>query len=91
MNKAQLQRDWMPKELVLKLHRNLVPSNWEEKIRLLDNFFAHQEDMMDADVLYIRKNEQYAFFYWEAERYELSIIHYEKALTLLKPTDCPFL
>ncbi|AWW30712.1 hypothetical protein DN752_11565 [Echinicola strongylocentroti] len=91
MNKAQLQRGCMPKELVLKLNQDLSPSDWKEKIRLLEEFFASQEDKMDADVLFIRKNEKFAFYYWEAEQYELSIIHYEKALTLLQPTDYPFL
>ncbi|QDH78416.1 tetratricopeptide repeat protein [Echinicola soli] len=91
MDKVQLQRDFMPKDLVLKLHRDIPQYDWKQKMSVLDDFFASQEGKMDADVLFIRKNEQYAFFYWESDQYELSINHYEKALTLLKPSDYPFL
>ncbi|WP_041738325.1 hypothetical protein [Echinicola vietnamensis] len=91
MDKTQLKKDIMPKELVLKLHRDIPPTDWIHKIRLLDEFFDSVAPKLDEDVLFIKRHEQYGFFLWEAGEWSRAIEHYERALTKLEAADNPFL
>ncbi|MBD8488800.1 hypothetical protein IFO69_08590 [Echinicola sp. CAU 1574] len=91
MDLDQLRKDFMPKELVLKLFTEIPSGHWEEQFKLLDDHFKSIKDQIDPDVFFIRTNQQYGFFSWEAGRYKEAINFYEQAISRLTYDDYDFL
>ncbi|MCF0059093.1 hypothetical protein [Dyadobacter sp. CY356] len=91
MKLEELQKSFLPKEIFLKLVRDIPRENYAEKLELLDDYINQVKDFFDPDILFVRSNNEIGFIYWEAEKYDLAIIHYEKVLEILGPADYPFL
>ncbi|TND05111.1 MAG: hypothetical protein FD123_3731 [Bacteroidetes bacterium] len=91
MNPQHLQKDFLPKELVLRLVRDIPRENYAEKISLLNKYINEVKDTTDPDVLTVRANNEMGFIYWDAGQYEPAVRHYEKVLEVLAPPDYPFL
>ena len=91
MNLEELKKDFLPKEIVLKLMLDVPRENYAEKLEILDNYINQVKDSFEPDILLIRSNNQIGFIYWEAEKYDLAIKHYEKVLEILSASDYPFL
>lgn len=91
MNSEELKTDFLPKEIVLKLVRDIPRENYAEKFAILDEYVNRVKDSFDPDVISIKSNQEKGFIYWDAEKYDLAVIHYEKVLEILGPSDYPFL
>lgn len=91
MNLGELKKDFLPKEIILKLMLDIPRENYSEKLEILDNYINQVKDSFEQDILLIKSNNQKGFIYWEAEKYNLAIKHYEKVLEILGPSDYPFL
>lgn len=91
MNLEQLRKDFFPKEIVLKLHKEIPSSNYLKKIEMVKAYANEVSQSYDKDVLEIKLNNEIGFWYWDAEEYPFAIEHFEKAIDLLKPHDYPSL
>ncbi|PIQ19789.1 MAG: hypothetical protein COW65_18735 [Cytophagales bacterium CG18_big_fil_WC_8_21_14_2_50_42_9] len=91
MNLIELQKDFLPKEIVLKLIRDVPKENYSEKLEILDNYINQVKDSFDADILLIKSNQEKGFIYWDAGKFDLAIKHYENVLEILAPADSPFI
>ncbi|MCE7053365.1 hypothetical protein LZF95_01665 [Algoriphagus sp. AGSA1] len=91
MNLEQLRKDIFPSELILKLYRDIPNAQYEEKIKLVNDYIDEVQDIYDEDVLKIKKHNQIAFCYWMAEQYPLAIQHFEMVVENMEPEDYPHL
>jgi tetratricopeptide (TPR) repeat protein len=91
MNSKELQKDFLPKEIVLKLMLDIPRGNYAEKLALLDNYIDQVKDSFEPDILLVKSNNEKGLIYWDAKKYDLAIRHYEKVLEILGPSDYPFL
>ncbi|WP_200975130.1 hypothetical protein [Echinicola sp. 20G] len=91
MDLEQLRKDFMPKELVMKLFVEIPKGHWEKKFKVLDAYFRSIKDQMDPDVFFIRTNQEYGFFSWEAGKYWEAVHYYEQAISRLAYEDYEFL
>lgn len=89
--KAQLQRDFLPKEIVLQLYRDIARDDYSTKISVVSNYANTLTDTWDCTILNLRLNNEIAFFFWDAEEYPMAIQHYLKVVEVLKPEDYPSL
>lgn len=91
MKSEELQKSFLPKEIVLKLALDIPRENYTEKIEILDHYINQVKDSFDPDILLIKSNQEKGFIYWDAEKYDLAIKQYEKVLEILGPSHYPFL
>ncbi|WPR73455.1 hypothetical protein [Algoriphagus sp. NG3] len=89
MNLEQLRKDIFPSELILKLYKDIPDTQYEEKIKLVNNYIDEVRDSYDEDVLKIKKHNQIAFCYWMAEQYPQAIQHFEMVVENMEPEDYP--
>jgi tetratricopeptide (TPR) repeat protein len=90
MKKEQFNREFLPKEIVLKLLREIPPTNCEQKIKLIKNYTQTIKESFDSDVFEVRFNNEIGLCYWEAKEYALAESHFRK-VNILKPQHYPFL
>lgn len=90
MKLEELQKDFLPKETVLKLALDVPRENYAKKLEILDHYINQVKNSIDPDILLIKSNQEKGFIYWDAEKYDLAIGHYEKVLEILAPSDSPF-
>ncbi|RAI89330.1 hypothetical protein [Algoriphagus yeomjeoni] len=89
MNREQLQRDFFPAEIMLKLYRDLAGSGAEAKIELIDEYIEKVRDSYDEDVLYIKQHNQIAHIYCMSEQHKQAISHFEMVVEKMAPDDYP--
>lgn len=65
--------------------------NYAEKLEILDDYINHVKNSFEPNILLVKSNQEKGFIYWEAEKYDSAIKHYEKVLEVLGPSDYPFL
>ncbi len=87
MNREQLQKDFFPKEVMLKLFRD--STHLESKIELINDYIDEVRDSYDEDVLQIIQNNQIAHTYWMSEQYAQAIAHFEIVVENMEPEDYP--
>ncbi|SFU18099.1 hypothetical protein SAMN04489724_4765 [Algoriphagus locisalis] len=88
MNREQLQKDFFPPEIILKIYQDIPDSEIEAKIKLVNEYIEKVRGTYDEDVLKIHQHNQIAFCYWIAEQYVESIKHFEIVVESLQPEDC---
>lgn len=85
MNCEQLQKDFFPPELMLKLVGN--ETQLHDKLTLINDYIAEVRDFYDEEVLQIIQNNQLGFSYWLAEKYEQAIKHFKLVVENMHPED----
>ena len=89
MNREQLQIDFFPTELMLKFYRDIPESEYETKIKLVNDYIEEVRDSYDEDVLKIKQQNQIAHIYWTSEHYPKAIYHFEIVVESMEPEDYP--
>ena len=87
MNREQLQKDFFPTELMLKLYRDIPESEYETKIKLVNDYIEEVRHSYDEDVLKIKQQNQIAHIYWTSELYQQAINHFEIVVKSMEPED----
>ncbi|MGC6431217.1 MAG: hypothetical protein ACON5F_09265 [Jejuia sp.] len=91
MIKKGYEEEFLPRELGLKLMRDLPRSNYREKINLVDNYVKTIKSTFGSTAFEVRYHNEIGFIYWDAEEYALAVAHYKKAITPLDPKDYSYL
>ncbi|TXE11027.1 hypothetical protein [Algoriphagus aquimarinus] len=91
MNREQLNSNFFPTELMLKLYRDIPDSEYESKIKLLNDFIDEVRGSYDEDVLKIKQHNQIAHIYWMSEQYPQATKHFEIVVEIMEPEDYPSL
>ncbi|UCS92155.1 tetratricopeptide repeat protein [Echinicola marina] len=89
--KEQFNREFLPREIVLKLVRDFGAEQFEQKINLIKDYTRTIKSSFDSRVFKTRYNNEIGFIYWEAQQYESAIPFFRKAIENLNPEDAPFL
>jgi tetratricopeptide (TPR) repeat protein len=87
MNKDQLNKDFLSAELLLKMHSELTAKDFEEKIRLVQDYARSQKASWDEDVLQLKLNHEVGYIYYEAAQFASAITYLEKVVHQLSPSD----
>lgn len=85
MKDQRYHQDFLPREIVLKLHRDIPKSNVEQRIELIKNHAKQVEADFEKEVYEVKLNTELGFCYWEAHQYSQSILYLEKVIAILKP------
>lgn len=64
--------------------------NYAEKLEILDNYIDQVKDSFEPDILLINSNQEKGMIYWDAEKYDLAIPHYEKVMEVLGSLDLSY-
>lgn len=91
MNREQLNADFFPSSLMLKLFSFEPKAELESKIILINEYVDEVRDSYEEDVVRIHLNNQIAFSYWMAERHEFAIKHFKIVVEKMEPADSPIL
>ncbi|MDN3687423.1 hypothetical protein [Cyclobacterium jeungdonense] len=91
MNTDQFTSDFLPKEIVLKLYRDVPIWDYQQQIDLVNSYAETVKETMDPDVFDIKLHHQIGFCYWQADAHPQAIVHYKKVIEKLKPHHYPFL
>ncbi|SHM79463.1 Tetratricopeptide repeat-containing protein [Cyclobacterium lianum] len=91
MNKDQLTSDFLPKEIVLKLYRDIPIWDYQQQIELVNSYAETIIESMDPDVYAVKLHNQIGFCYCQAGRYPQAIAHFKKVIEHLAPSHHPSL
>ena len=91
MNIKDLNKDFLPRELVLKLFTEIPKEKINQRINLVANYAETIKGSMETEAFEVRLHDQFGFIYWEAGSYTKAIEHYTLAIKILRPVDYPFL
>jgi|GEM_PF-3072560 len=80
MDPEALKRLSFPKEFVLRLYRDLLPEQLQERMQLLDDFEKEHAGKTDPLVLSVKLNELRGFVHWEAGEFAAGAEYYLRAL-----------
>jgi hypothetical protein len=89
MIEAQLKNDFLPKEIVIKLHRDLDPSDYKSRIKLVNEYAESIKSSFDDEVYQIKLNQELALLYWQGNQFHSAIEHYEQVVHRLQPEQYP--
>lgn len=89
MNREQLNSNFFPPELMLKLFRDIPDSEVESKIKLVNEYIDKVRGSYEEDVLKIHQQNQIAHIYWSSEQFLKAVDHFEIVVKNLKPADSP--
>ncbi len=87
MNCEQLQKDFFPAELTLKLFGN--QTQLLDKLTLINNYIEEVRASFDEHVLKIIQNNQIAHIYWMSNHYPEAITHFEIVVENMEAEDSP--
>jgi tetratricopeptide (TPR) repeat protein len=91
MKKDQYKKEFLPKEIVLKLRIDIPTSDYNKKIELIKSYSDTIKETFDKKVFEVRLHNEIGFCYWEAGEFSLAILHFQKVIDKLKPQDYPSL
>lgn len=89
MNTDQLTADFLPKEIVLKLYREIPNGDYQQQIDLVNSYAETIKASMDPDVYAVKLHHQIGFCYWEAGAYPQAILRFKKVIENLAPHQHP--
>jgi len=89
MIEAQLKNDFLPKEIVIKLHRDLDPLDYKSRIKLVNQYAESIKSSFDDEVYQIKLNQELALLYWQGNQFHSAIEHYEQVVYKLQPEQYP--
>lgn len=89
MNREQLQKDFYPPEIMLKLFGD--ETELQDKLTLINNYIEGVRGTYDEDVLRIFQNNQIGYSYWLAGKHEQAIEHFKLVVENMHPEDNPSL
>jgi hypothetical protein len=87
----QLKSEFLPKEIILKLHRDMEVSDYKSRIKLVEVYAKSISDSFDNDVFEVKLNNELGFLYWQGEQFHSAIRHYEKVVKILKAEHYPWI
>lgn len=91
MNVDQLTSDFLPKELLFKLYRDIPFGDYRQQIELVHSYAKTLKADMDPEVFDIKLHHQIGSLYWEAGVYPDAIAHLIKVMKGLAPHHHPSL
>ena len=90
MIKEQLKSEFLPKEIILKLHKEMEASDYESRVKLVEEYAKSIADSFDNDVYEIKLNNELGFLYWQGKQFHSAIRHYEKVIEILTAEHYPW-
>ncbi|WP_215224706.1 tetratricopeptide repeat protein [Echinicola shivajiensis] len=78
--KEQFKREFLPKEILLKLASDFGAEQFEQKINLIKDYTLTIKSSFDSRVFKTRYNNEIGFVYWQAEQYESAIKFFRRAI-----------
>lgn len=86
-----LNKDFLPRELVLNLFTEIPKEKVNQRINLVANYAKTIKGSMETEAFEVRLHDLFGFIHWEAGSYAKAIEHYALVVKILQPIDSPFL